>query len=87
MPRGVITGGDGNTQGSANGGRIAVYDFNSIPATGPNDSVIINPIEGRVEESDVPFVGRRHGDRDERCPARRAHAARARHRASTSRTT
>ena len=56
MPRGVITGGDGNTQGSQNGGRIAVYDFNDVPATTPNDSVIINPIEGRVEESDVPFT-------------------------------
>ena len=56
MPRGVITGGDGNTQGSQNGGRIAVYDFNDVPPTTPNDSVIINPIEGRVEESDVPFT-------------------------------
>ena len=55
-PRGVITGGDGNTQGGLNGGRIAVYDFNSVPPTVPNDSVIINPIEGRVEESDVPFT-------------------------------
>ena len=56
MPRGVVTGGDGNTQGRMNGGRIAVYDFNSIPSTVPNDSVIITPIEGRVEESDVPFT-------------------------------
>jgi PKD repeat protein len=56
MPRGVVTGGDGNTQGMMNGGRIAVYDFNSMPSTTPNDSVINNPIEGRVEESDVPFT-------------------------------
>jgi hypothetical protein len=56
MPRGVVTGGDGNTQGRMNGGRIAVYDFNSMPSTVPNDSVIINPIEGRVEPSDEPFT-------------------------------
>ncbi|MEO8425415.1 MAG: PKD domain-containing protein, partial [Actinomycetota bacterium] len=56
MPGGVITGGDGNTQGSQNGGRIAVYDFNDIPSTVPNDSVIINPIEGRVKPSDEEFV-------------------------------
>jgi PKD repeat protein len=56
LPRGVITGGDGNTQGMQNGGRIAVYDFNSMPAVGNNDSVIINPIEGRIEVADEEFV-------------------------------
>jgi PKD repeat protein len=56
MPRGVVTGGDGNTQGEQNGGRIAVYDFNTIPAVGPNDSVIVNPIEGRVKTADAEFV-------------------------------
>ena len=31
MPRGVIAGGDATTQGGYNVGRIAFYDFNSIP--------------------------------------------------------
>jgi hypothetical protein len=56
MPRGVITGGDGNTQGGQNTGRVAFYDFNSVPAPGPNETAIVNPIEGRVEEADVPFT-------------------------------
>ncbi len=56
MPRGLITGGDATTQGDRNVWRLAFYDFNSIPAVGPNETTIINPIEGRVEESDVPFV-------------------------------
>ena len=30
-PRGVFAGGDGNTQGGANGGRVAFYDFNTVP--------------------------------------------------------
>lgn len=55
-PRGVVTGGDATTQGGSGIGRIAFYDFNSIPAPGPNETGITNPIQGRVEEADVPFV-------------------------------
>ncbi len=55
-PRGVITGGDAITQGGANVGRIAVYDFQRLPAVGANETTITLPIEGRVEETDVPFT-------------------------------
>ena len=56
LPRGIITGGDGNTQGGANVGRVAFYDFNTIPVVGPNETTIVNPIQGRVEEADVQFI-------------------------------
>ena len=55
-PRGVITGGDATTQGGSNVGRIAFYDFDSIPAVGQNETSIVFPIEGRVEEADVEFL-------------------------------
>ena len=56
MPRGLVTGGDGNTQGGYNVGRVAFYDFNNLPASGANETTIVNPIEGRVKPSDVEFV-------------------------------
>ena len=56
MPRGLVTGGDGNTQGGYNVGHVAFYDFNNIPPVGQNETTIINPIEGRVKTSDVEFV-------------------------------
>lgn len=55
-PRGLITGGDATTQGGQNVGRLAVYDFNSVPAPGANETTIVNPIEGRVEGADEQFV-------------------------------
>lgn len=55
-PRGLITGGDATSQGGNNVGRIAVYDFNSVPAPGANETTIVNPIEGRVEGADEQFV-------------------------------
>ncbi|MDW3213949.1 MAG: PKD domain-containing protein [Ilumatobacteraceae bacterium] len=55
-PRGVITGGDALTQGSANVGRIAVYDFAAVPAVGQNETAITLPIEGRVARADEEFV-------------------------------
>jgi PKD repeat protein len=55
-PRGLITGGDGNIQGGATVGRVAFFDLGSVPASGANETAIINPIEGRVEESDVEFT-------------------------------
>ncbi|MCB0905854.1 MAG: PKD domain-containing protein [Nocardioidaceae bacterium] len=55
-PRGVITGGDGNTQGGANVGRLAVYLFANAPASGANETTITNPIEGRVKPGGEEFV-------------------------------
>ncbi|MGE3329039.1 MAG: PKD domain-containing protein, partial [Acidimicrobiia bacterium] len=56
IPRGIITLGDATTQGDANVGRIAFYDFNRIPAAGANETVIVDPIEGRVEPSGEVFT-------------------------------
>ena len=47
-PRGLFTGGDATTQAGANIGRIAFYDFNSIPASNGVETAITEPIEGRV---------------------------------------
>lgn len=55
-PRGLITGGDATTQGGYNIGRVAVYDFASIPAAGANETTITTPIEGRVVTADAPFT-------------------------------
>ncbi len=55
-PRGVVFGGDATTQGGRNVGRVAVYDFADLPASGANETTISNPIEGRVKEGGVEFV-------------------------------
>ncbi|MFN8188916.1 MAG: PKD domain-containing protein [Nocardioidaceae bacterium] len=55
-PRGVISGGDGNTQGGANVGRIAAYLFANAPASGANETTITHPIEGRVVPGGQEFV-------------------------------
>jgi len=55
-PRGLFAGGDAITQGGQNVGRVAFYDLNTIPAPGPNETTIINPIEGRVVPAAAPFV-------------------------------
>ncbi len=47
-PRGLFTGGDATTQGGANIGRIAFYDFDSVPASNGVETAITAPIEGRV---------------------------------------
>jgi PKD repeat protein len=54
-PRGVVTGGDGMVQGGSTVGRIAFYDFASVPAPGPNETTIDFPIAGRVVKADVEF--------------------------------
>ena len=54
--RGLITGGDATTQGGSNIGRIAFYDFNSIPAPSPYDTTITAPIEGRVIPAGQQFT-------------------------------
>ncbi len=55
-PRGLFAGGDGNLQGDVTTGRVAFYDLDTLPAPEANESRIVNPIEGRVEEADVEFV-------------------------------
>jgi hypothetical protein len=54
--RGLFVGGDGMYQGGKNTGRVAFYDFNSVPAPSPIDTTVVNPIEGRVVASGVQFV-------------------------------
>lgn len=56
IPQGVITGGDGNTQGGFNGGRVAFYSFASDPTNAANDTTITTPIEGRVVPAGTPFT-------------------------------
>ncbi|MEV4416634.1 PKD domain-containing protein [Catellatospora sp. NPDC049609] len=55
-PRGLITGGDATTQGGYNVGRVAFYDFNSIPAASPYDTVITSPVEGKVFPAGQQFT-------------------------------
>ena len=55
-PRGLFVGGDGMYKGGVRTGRVAFFDFNTNPAPSPIDTTIVNPIEGRVEESGVQFV-------------------------------
>jgi len=55
-PRGLITGGDATTQGEFNVGRIAVYDFASVPAPGQNETTITSPLHGRVNAAGEQFV-------------------------------
>jgi PKD repeat protein len=55
-PRGLFVGGDGMYQGGLRTGRVAFYDFNTVPAPSPIDTTIVNPIEGRVVASGVQFV-------------------------------
>ncbi len=54
-PRGLITGGDATTQGGQNVGRIAQYDFSSVPASNGVETEITEPIMGRVENSGEAF--------------------------------
>ena len=54
-PRGLFVGGDGNTKGGYNVGRIAFFDFNSVPANNATQTVITDPIEGRIKPVDEAF--------------------------------
>jgi hypothetical protein len=54
-PRGLFTGGDATTQGGENIGRIAFFDFNSVPAPNGVETAITEPISGRVENSGDEF--------------------------------
>ncbi len=55
-PRGLFVGGDGMYKGGVRTGRVAFFDFNTVPAPSPVETTIVNPIEGRVEEAGVQFV-------------------------------
>ena len=48
-PRGLFVGGDGNTKGGYNVGRIAFFDFNNVAAQNGTQTEITSPIEGRIE--------------------------------------
>ncbi len=55
-PRGLFIGGDGMFQGGVRTGRVAFYDFNTVPnPVALPDTTISTPIEGRVVESNAPF--------------------------------
>lgn len=54
-PRGLFDGGDGNTKGGYNVGRVAFYDFNNVPNQNGTQTEITTPIEGRIEPLDVPY--------------------------------
>jgi PKD repeat protein len=54
-PRGLFVGGDGNTKGSYNVGRIAFFDFNNVTAQNGTQTEITDPIEGRIKPVDEQF--------------------------------
>ncbi len=55
-PRGLFIGGDGMFQGGVRTGRVAFYDFNTVPFPAPlPDTTITTPIEGRVVANNTPF--------------------------------
>ena len=80
MPRGVITGGDGNTQGFAER-RAHRRSTTSTPSRRRRPQRLRDqqPDRGSGRAVRRAVHGRRHGDRHQRRPARRAHGARARH--------
>jgi PKD repeat protein len=55
-PRGLFVGGDGQYKGGKNTGRVAFFDFNTVPAPTAVDTTIETPIEGRVVQSGVQFT-------------------------------
>ncbi|KRB80009.1 hypothetical protein ASE01_00410 [Nocardioides sp. Root190] len=54
-PRGLFVGGDGNTKGSYNVGRVAFFDFTNVTAQNGTQTEITSPIEGRIEPVDEQF--------------------------------
>ena len=59
-PRGVFTGGDTPTQGGYNVGRVAFYDFDSVPAGNGVETAITEPITGRVNPTARAVAGQGH---------------------------
>ena len=68
-PRGLFTGGDATTQAGVNIGRIAFFDFNSVPASNGIETAITDPIEGRVNPADEPFTDQGHRLGDDAAPS------------------
>ncbi len=54
-PRGLFIGGDGNTKGGYNVGRIGFFDFTSVPAQNGTQTQITDPIEGRIKPTGEQF--------------------------------
>ncbi|TWD82634.1 PKD domain-containing protein [Kribbella amoyensis] len=55
-PRGLFVGGDGQTKGGYNVGRVAFFDFNSVAAPNGTETTITDPIEGRIKPVDEPYT-------------------------------
>ncbi len=56
--RGLFTGGDATTQGGASVGRIAFFDFNSVPASNGVETAITEPISGRVNPAGQQWLAK-----------------------------
>ena len=71
-PRGLFTGGDATTQAGANIGRIAFFDFNSVPASNGVETAITEPDRGPREPGRPAVHRQRHrvGDHRQRQPRR-----------------
>ena len=54
--RGLFVGGDGMFQGGVRTGRVAFYDFQTVPTPTDTDTTIVTPIEGRVEPAGEEFA-------------------------------
>ena len=69
-PRGVFTGGDTPTQGGYNVGRVAFYDFDSVPAGNGVETAITEPISGprQPDRGAVDGQGHRRGAERQRGP-------------------
>jgi hypothetical protein len=53
--RGLFAGGDANIQGGIKTGRVAFYDFNTVPAPSLPDTTITAPIMGHVVPAGTDF--------------------------------
>ncbi len=78
-PRGIFTGGDGNTQGGQNGGPRRLLRLQQHPGRRPQRDGDHQPDRGPGGGGRRPVRGQRHRHRDQRRPARPARGARARH--------
>lgn len=54
-PRGIFVGGDGNSKGGYNVGRVGFFDFNSVAAQNGTQTEITDPIEGRIKPAREQF--------------------------------
>ncbi|QYJ04851.1 PKD domain-containing protein [Nocardioides panacisoli] len=54
-PQGLFIGGDGNTKGGYNVGRIGFFDFDDLPPQNGTRTEITDPIEGRIKAAEEEF--------------------------------